>query len=144
MGFLKEVDHIGIAVQSLDASLRLYTDGLGLALDGVREVPRYRIRIAMLRCGESHLELMEPLSPEAEVARFLERRGEGLHHICYRVEDIREALRACEAIGLTPITREPYLGAAGLPVVFLHPKSAHGVLVELVEKKAPDLPGRPA
>ncbi|HIC93513.1 MAG TPA: methylmalonyl-CoA epimerase [Anaerolineae bacterium] len=130
---LKKVDHIGIVVRSIEEALRVYRDALGLPLTRVQEVPEQQVRIAFLPVGDCEVELVEPTAADSGVARFLERRGEGLHHICFEVDDIEAALRDLAAKGLRPIDKEPRRGAIGR-VAFLHPKSAHGVLIELVEK----------
>ena len=127
------VDHIGIAVKSLEEALRVYRDVLGLELEGVRVVEDYNIRIAMLRAGNVKIELMEPLG-EGPVSKFLEKRGQGVHHIALKVDSVEEALRTAVEHGLTPVDREPRTGAGWSKYAFLHPKSMLGVLVELVEE----------
>jgi len=130
---IRKVDHIGIAVRNIEEALRVYRDALGLPLTRVQEVPEQKVRIAFLPVGDCELELVEPTTTDSSVARFLEKRGEGLHHICFEVEDIEAALQELTARGLRPIDKKPRQGAIGL-VAFLHPKSAHGVLIEIVEK----------
>ena len=130
---LKKIDHIGIVVRSIEEALKVYRDALGLPLAHVQEVPEQQVRIAFLPIGDCEIELVEPTAADSGVARFLEKRGEGLHHICFEVEDIEAALRDLAARGLRLIDRQPRQGAIGR-VAFLHPKSAHGVLIELVEK----------
>ena len=130
---IRKVDHIGIAVRNIEEALRVYRDALGLPLTRVQEVPEQKVRIAFLPVGDCELELVEPTATDSSVARFLEKRGEGLHHICFEVEDIEAALQELTARGLRPIDKKPRQGAIGL-VAFLHPKSAHGVLIEIVEK----------
>jgi len=130
---LKKVDHIGIVVRSIEEALKVYRDALGLPLAHVQEVPEQQVRIAFLPVGDCEIELVEPTAADSGVARFLEKRGEGLHHICFEVEDIEAALRDLAAKGVRLIDRQPRQGAIGR-VAFLHPKSAHGVLIELVEK----------
>ena len=130
---LKKIDHIGIVVRSIEEALKAYRDALGLPLAHVQEVPEQKVKIAFLPIGDCEIELVEPTAADSGVARFLEKRGEGLHHICFEVEDIEAALRDLAARGLRLIDRQPRQGAIGR-VAFLHPKSAHGVLIELVEK----------
>ena len=130
---LKKVDHIGIVVRDIEEALKVYRDALGLPLAHVQEVPEQKVKIAFLPVGDCEIELVEPTTADSGVARFLEKRGEGLHHICFEVEDIEAALRDLAAKGLRPINRQPRQGAIGR-VAFLYPKSAHGVLIELVEK----------
>ena len=130
---LKKIDHIAIVVRSIEEALKVYRDALGLPLAHVQEVPEQKVKIAFLPIGDCEIELVEPTTADSGVARFLEKRGEGLHHICFEVEDIEAALRDLAAKGLRPIDRQPRQGAIGR-VAFLHPKSAHGVLIELVEK----------
>ena len=130
---LKKIDHIGIVVRSIEEALKVYRDALGLPLAHVQEVPEQKVKIAFLPVGDCEIELVEPTAADSGVARFLEKRGEGLHHICFEVEDIEAALRDLAAKGVRLIDRQPRQGAIGR-VAFLHPKSAHGVLIELVEK----------
>ena len=130
---LKKIDHIGIVVRSIEEALKVYRDALGLPLAHVQEVPEQQVRIAFLPIGDCEIELVEPTAADSGVARFLEKRGEGLHHICFEVEDIEAALQDLAAKGVRLIDRQPRQGAIGR-VAFLHPKSAHGVLIELVEK----------
>jgi lactoylglutathione lyase/methylmalonyl-CoA/ethylmalonyl-CoA epimerase len=135
---IKKIDHIGIAVHSAEEALQFYKGALGLELAGVEDLPEQAVRVAFLPVGESDIELVEPLTPDSGVARFLEKRGEGIHHICLEVEDIEAALQDLAAKGVQLIDRHPRQGAHGR-VAFLHPKSAHGVLIELVEKGAQGL-----
>ena len=130
---LKKIDHIAIVVRSIEEALKVYRDALGLPLAHVQEVPEQKVKIAFLPIGDCEIELVEPTAADSGVARFLEKRGEGLHHICFEVEDIEAALRDLAAKGVRLIDRQPRQGAIGR-VAFLHPKSAHGVLIELVEK----------
>ncbi len=129
----KRVDHIAVAVRDLGAALAFFRDRLGLEVEHVATVEQDRVRVAFLPVGETHLELLEPLDGEGPIARFLERRGEGLHHICLEVDNIRAALEELGAAGVELIDREPRPGAEGL-VAFIHPKSSRGVLLELVQK----------
>jgi len=128
------IAHIGIAVRSIEATLPLYRDGLGLEYVETVEMSERGIRIAFIRAGGSLIELIEPLHDESEVSRFLEKRGEGIHHICFGVPDIQETIKHLQEHGIRMINEEPSIGAEGLPVAFLHPRSAFGVLMEVIEE----------
>ena len=132
---IKKIDHIAIIVRNIEEALQVYEGALGLELTEITEVPEQAVRVAFLPVGESEIELVEPLSTSSGVAKFLEKRGEGLHHICLEVEDIEAALRDLAAKGIRLIDEQPRQGAHGR-VAFLHPKSTHGVLIELIEKGA--------
>jgi len=132
---IKRIDHIGIAVHSIKEALRVYEGALGLELTEVEEVPEQAVRVAFLPVGESKLELVEPLTTDSGVAKFLEKRGEGMHHICLEVEDIETALQDLAAQGIRLIDEQPRQGVHGR-VAFLHPQSTHGVLIELIEIEA--------
>jgi methylmalonyl-CoA/ethylmalonyl-CoA epimerase len=129
-----KIDHLGIAVRSLSDSLSFYRDALGLELSGTEEVQDQGVRVALLPAGESRIELLEPFSEDTPVGRFIARRGEGLHHICYEVDDLASKLIDLRSRGIRLLEGYPRRGAEGKLVAFLHPASAHGVLVELVEK----------
>ena len=135
---LGRIHHIAIVVRSIDDALAFHRDRLGLALETVMDIPSDRVRIAFLGVGESKVELVEPTDETTGVARFLASRGEGFHHICYEVANLAEALLRLEIEGVELIDTAPRRGAEG-PVAFLHPRSCHGVLVELIEA-----PGGPA
>jgi methylmalonyl-CoA epimerase len=130
---IKKIDHIAIVVRSIEEALQVYEGALGLELAEVEEVPEQAVRIAFLPIGESEIELVEPLTTDSGVAKFLEKRGEGMHHICLEVDDIEAALHGLTAKGIRLIDEQPRQGAHGR-VAFLHPKSAHGALIELIEK----------
>lgn len=127
---MSELDHIGIAVESIAERAGLY-EALGLQVEGVEEVPEQGVRVAFLPIGDTRLELLEPTGPESPVARHLARRGPGLHHICLRVPDIRAAMARLVEEGCQLLSEEPQLGADGCLVCFVHPKSTGGVLLEL-------------
>jgi methylmalonyl-CoA/ethylmalonyl-CoA epimerase len=129
-----KIDHLGIAVRSITDSLGFYRDVLGLELSGTEEVQDQGVRVALLPAGESRIELLEPFSEDTPVGRFIARRGEGLHHICYEVDDLASKLVDLRSRGVRLLEGYPRRGAEGKLVAFLHPTSAHGVLVELVEK----------
>lgn len=129
------VHHVGIAVKSLERSYRFWRDTLGLPLSREADVEAQGVRAALLSAGESEIELLEPLSPESPVGRFLAKRGEGLHHICFKTADVASALTALGAKGVALIDSAPRQGLAGR-VGFLHPRACHGVLVELATPPA--------
>jgi len=127
------IHHIAIVVEDLDAALALYRDGLGLELAERREVSEEQVEMAFLPTGEGAIELIQPLSAQSGVARFLAKRGEGLHHICLAAEDIEAAMEQLRASGADLLDDQPQTGAHGQRYVFVHPRSAHGVLLELYE-----------
>jgi methylmalonyl-CoA/ethylmalonyl-CoA epimerase len=131
---MTRLDHIGIAVRSL-ASAKIYED-LGLTIEHVETVETQRVKTAFLSVGDSNLELLEPTSPDSPIAKFIEKRGEGIHHICLRVENIEEHLERLKAKGYRLINEAPVPGAHGCRVAFLHPSAGNGVLIELSEKIA--------
>jgi methylmalonyl-CoA epimerase len=126
------LDHIGIAVKSLD-SAKIYA-ALGLTIDHVETVTTQGVRTAFLSAGDTNLELLEPTGPESTVAKFIEKRGEGIHHICFRVDDIEVHLTRLKSLGYRLINDAPVPGAHGCRVAFLHPAAGNGVLIELNEK----------
>jgi methylmalonyl-CoA/ethylmalonyl-CoA epimerase len=134
---LKKIDHIGIAVRSIERSLPQYASSLGFLLKSVEPVPEQRTKVAVLEAGESRLELLESMGEDSPIDRFIAKRGEGLHHICFQVEDIAAELERLKAAGVRLIDRQPRRGAGGCLVAFLHPESMAGVLVEL-SQPAPD------
>ena len=131
-GFMK-IDHLGIAVPSIAEALAFYRDALGLEVSATETVEDQGVNVAMLPVGESRVELLEATGPDTPVGRFLEKRGPGLHHICYRVPDIRAALDRLRAAGARLIDEQPRVGAGGHLVAFVHPSATGGVLVELAE-----------
>ena len=129
------LDHIGIAVRDLDTALAFYRDALGLEIEGVEEVPSQHVRARFVPVGGTTLELLEATSPQSAIARSIERRGPGLHHLTLRVDDIAAVLARLKARGVRLIDEEPRPGAGGSLVAFIHPSAAHGVLVELKEAR---------
>ena len=125
------IAHIGIAVESLEGALPFYRDVLGLT-PGLPETAD-GARIVSLPLGDSDVELLEPLSPDSPIAKFLARRGPGIHHVCYRVADLDAALLACRAAGYRLVDEVPRQGAGGHRIAFIHPKSTAGILIELTE-----------
>ena len=130
------VDHVGIAVKSLDDRVGFWRDGLGLELGGTETVPTEGVRVTFLPAGSSRVELLEATRPDSPIAKFIEKRGEGIHHITFEVEAIQPVLDRLKAGGVPLLDDRPRPGAAGTKVAFLHPRAAGGVLVELVEKQA--------
>ena len=127
-----KIHHVALIVRSIDAALGLWRDALALELQTVMDIPSDGVRIAFLGVGESKIELVEPTDDTTGVARFLESRGEGFHHVCLEVPNLAEALMRLEIDGIELIDSAPRRGAEG-PVAFLHPRSGHGVLIELIE-----------
>lgn len=132
---INRIDHLGIAVRSLDESVTYYERALGLRCEHREEVPSQKVRTAFFSVGEVHLELLEPTSPESPIAKFLEKNGEGIHHIAFATTDIATQLKNASAAGVRLIHEVPFEGAAGKLVAFLHPKSTHGVLTEFCTPK---------
>ena len=130
-----EVDHIGIAVNGLDEALAVWRDALGLEVEHSEEVAEQGVRVTMLPMGESHIELLQPLTENSPVGKFLEKRGPGIHHIAVRVPDIEAALAKLKQKGTRLIDEKPRVGARGCLVAFVHPSSANGVLLELVQHR---------
>ena len=129
------IDHIGIAVGDLNASLAFFKDALGLELDAPEDVPAQRVRAHFLQAGEAAIELVEPTADDSPIAKFIARRGAGIHHLALRVDDIVAALAELKAKGVRLIDETPRPGAHNSLVAFIHPSSAHGVLVELKQVK---------
>ena len=130
---IKRIDHIAIVVEDIERALSLFRDMLGLELSHTETIPEQDVNIAFLPVGESEIELLEPLSADTSIAKFLAKRGEGMHHICLEVEDIDAALDGLKEKGVRPINKTAVAGAHGR-VAFIHPKSTHGVLIELLER----------
>ena len=127
---IEKIHHVGIAVHSLDDALRFYSETLGLPVHASATVEEQGVRAALLTIGQSEIELLEPLSPESPVGKFLERKGEGLHHICFQTPDVDAELEGLKAKGVELVDQQPRKGLAGM-ICFLHPKASRGVLVEL-------------
>lgn len=127
------IDHIGVAVSSIEESIGLYRDSFEMAEQHRETVEEQGVNAVLLEVGEGHVELIEPLTPESGVAKFIERNGEGLHHVAYATDDIDSALEQVRKAGLRLIDEEPRVGIRGSRVAFLHPKATGGVLTELVE-----------
>lgn len=128
-----KLDHLGIAVRSLESALPFYEKALGLRVAGYYDVPQEKVRVAMLPLGSTRIELLEATAEDSAIARFIAKRGEGLHHIAIEVDDITAHVRELEAAGVRLVGDGIGTGAGGQRYAFIHPASAHGVLVELVE-----------
>lgn len=132
---MKNIDHIGIAVKNIDESLDYYIHTLGLTLLAIEEVESQKVRVAFIDAGNAKLELLEPMDEDGPIAKFIEKRGEGIHHIAFGVTDIRTRMVELREKGVQLLSDEPKTGAGGAEVAFLHPKSSFGVLYELCEKR---------
>ena len=128
-----KIDHIGIATEGIDDALKFWVDALGLENVHTEVVEDQKVRVAMLPIGESRIELLEPTNKNSPISKFLEKRGVGIHHIAVEVEDIESALAGLKAKGIRLIDESPRVGAEGCLVAFVHPSSANGVLLELVQ-----------
>ena len=131
---LGEVEHIGIAVQELEDAKKIYCDILGLELTDEKTLPERGVKVAFLETGNTKVELLEGIGDESPVSKFVQRKGPGVHHLCFEVADIKRVMNELEAAGVRLIDEEPRMGAEGKLVAFLHPKSASGVLIELTER----------
>ncbi len=130
-----QIEHIGIAVKNLEESIRYYEDILGLKCYAVEEIKDQKVRTAFFMVGETKLELLESTDPSGPVAKFIEKKGEGVHHLAFKVNNLADSLAEVEAKGIRLIDQNPRKGAEGLNIAFLHPKSTYGVLTELCENK---------
>ncbi len=136
-GVPTRIEHIGIAVKNLDAAVAVYERLLGVPPYALEEVPDQRVRTAFFRLGESKIELLESTDPEGPIAKFIAKKGEGIHHVAYAVGDVRSALNGLTAGGMQLIDNAPRRGAEGLSVAFVHPRSACGVLTEITDSGPP-------
>ena len=127
------IDHIGVAVDDLDAAIELYRSGFAMAEQHRETIEAFDVEAVLLEVGDGHVELLRPLSAESGVGRFLAKNGPGIHHVAYQTDDIDQALEGVRAAGLRLIDEQPRRGIRGSRVAFLHPKSTHGVLTEIVE-----------
>lgn len=131
---IKHISHIGIAVKDLDEGIAFYQK-LGLVLEGTEEVPSQMVKVAFFPVGDTRIELLAPTSDESPIAKFIEKKGEGIQHIAFAVEDLPQSLIDTEELGIRLIDKEPRPGAHGADIAFLHPKSTGGVLIELCKEK---------
>jgi methylmalonyl-CoA/ethylmalonyl-CoA epimerase len=132
---IRHIDHLGIAVRSLDAAIPLYRDVFGLEFEGLDEVDEQGARVAFFRAGETLIELLEPTRADSPIGRFLEKRGEGIHHVALATDDIDAARATAEASGLTLLSDRPLDGAHGKLISFVHPRDTNGVLVEFCMRR---------
>ncbi len=132
---IKKIDHLGIAVKSLDDAIPFYEKVLGLKCEKIEEVVDQKVKTAFLPCGEVLIELLEPTSEDSPIAKFIEKKGEGIHHVAYLSDNLEEELKHVETEGVRLIDQTPRGGAGGMNIAFLHPKSTMGVLTELSEPK---------
>ena len=128
------IEHIGIAVKDLQTAIPLYETLLGTKCYAVEEVPDQKVKTAFFKIGETKIELLEPTSPEGPIGKFIEKKGEGVHHLAFAVDDVCGALHEAEAAGIQIIDQKPRQGAEGLSIAFLHPKFTGGVLIEVCQK----------
>lgn len=130
-----KLDHVGIAVKNLDETLSFYRDVLGLEVEGTEVVEEQKVKVAFLPVGDTEVELLESTSEDGPIARFIEKNGEGVQHLAFRVDNIEEAIAYMKEKGMRMIDEKPRYGAGGAKIAFVHPKSSHRVLVELSERE---------
>jgi len=130
-----KIDHLGIAVNSIEEAKKLFHDILGLEFEGTETVQEQKVTTAFFPVGDSEVELLESTAPDGPIAKYLEKRGEGIQHIAFRVDNLEEALAELKDKGIRLIDEKPRQGAGGAKIAFLHPKSTHGVLIELSERE---------
>lgn len=131
---IKHISHIGIAVSDLDAGIAFY-EKLGLKLESIEEVPSQKVKVAFFPCGDTRIELLAPTAEDSPVAKYIEKKGEGVQHIAFAVDDLPNELKEAENKDIQLIDKEPRPGAHGADIAFLHPKSTLGVLIELCKEK---------
>ena len=131
---IEKIDHIGIAVRSIEKASELFSNLLGLKVTGEERVEGQKVKVAFLPLGDSELELLESTEPEGPIARFIEKKGEGIHHIAFRVDNIEKTLEKLKKEGVRLIDEKPRYGAGGAKIAFLHPKDTNGILIELSER----------
>ena len=129
----KQIAHIGIAVHDVEAAIPFYTEGLGMILEKTEEVESEQVKVAFIKIGDSRIELLEPLSEKSAIHTFLEKKGEGIHHIALEVDDVQQRLDDLKQNGIRLINEQPKQGADNAQIAFLHPKSTNGVLFELCQ-----------
>lgn len=133
---IRKIEHLGLACRSAEAASKFYTEALGLPIVARETIAEMKLKVIKVQSGESVLELLEPLEGEAVISKFLAAKGEGIHHVCFAVEDLRTAMKELKAKGYTALWDEPKIGAGGKWVNFLRPKETFGVLIELNQDKA--------
>jgi methylmalonyl-CoA/ethylmalonyl-CoA epimerase len=132
----KKIDHIGVAVENLEHSLNIFKNMLGMKCTGEEVVEEQDVKVAFLPVGESEIELLESTSPDGNIAKYIQKKGEGIHHIAFEVDDLEAKLEELKEKGVRLIDEKPRYGAGGARIAFLHPKSTNGILVELCEHKS--------
>ncbi|WP_372714026.1 methylmalonyl-CoA epimerase [Ilyobacter sp.] len=130
-----KVDHIGIAVKDLDSVVKFYEDVMGIPLHGIETVEEQKVRVAFMPVGDTEIELLESTSPDGPIAKFIEKKGEGVQHVAFKVENIEEAIAEMIEKGYRMIDQSPRYGAGGAKIAFMHPKGTCGVLIELSERQ---------
>lgn len=131
---IEKIDHLGIAVKSIEEALKIYMDILGLKVTGEEVVEEQKVRTAFIPVGESKIELLESTAPDGPIAKHIEKRGEGIQHIAFKVDNIEKALKSLKQKGVRLIDEKPRFGAGGAKIAFIHPKDTKGVLIELCER----------
>lgn len=131
---IKNIDHIGIAVKNIEQAGKFYTDVLGLDIEGIETVAEQKVNVAFIPITDSEVELLESVGPDGPVAKYIEKRGEGIQHIAFRVDDINQCLAELKEKGVRLIDQSPRHGAGGAKIAFIHPKETNGVLVEICER----------
>ena len=131
---IKKINHVGIAVKDLDEAMRFYGENLDLEIEGMEEIREQKVKVASILMGESRIELLQSTDPDGPVAKFIDKRGEGIHHIALEVERIEGTLQKLRERGVQLVDEKPRSGAHGMKIAFLHPRSTKGVLIELCEK----------
>ncbi|MFY4775860.1 methylmalonyl-CoA epimerase [Metabacillus sp. RGM 3146] len=132
---INKVDHIGVAVRSIEKALPFYKETLGMKVLGTETVDSQQVKVAFIVSGETKIELLEAQNEDSPISKFIEKRGEGIHHVAYSVANIEESIKELTEQGIELIDKKPRVGAGGAMIAFLHPKSSHGVLTELCEKQ---------
>ncbi len=135
---ISHIEHIGIAVRNLDEAIKFYEEVLGFTCYAVEEVKDQKVKTAFFKIGQTKIELLEATSPDSPIYKFIEKRGEGIHHIAFNVDDVKSALTEVGNKGITLIDKQPRKGAEGFNIGFLHPKSTHGLLIEFCSKEDPE------
>lgn len=130
---IKKINHIAVAVNNIEEALKFYQEVMDLTFIGTEVVPAQKTKVGFFKVGESNIELVQPVEPESPLVKFLESKGEGIHHICFEVDDLEETVKRLIEKGAIMVDQNPRLGAHGSKVVFIHPKSSRGVLIELCE-----------
>ena len=131
---VKHIDHIGVAVKSIEQAGKFYTDGLGLRIEDEETVVEQKVNVAFIPITDSEVELLESTEPDGPVAKFIDNKGEGVQHIAFRVENIEEALEELKEKGIRLIDRKPRKGAGGAKIAFIHPKETYGIMLELCQR----------